>query len=64
MTPVPRGTSAREGTGRDASVDVGYAKGKPVGRVEQVKPGALANLSDEELRSRLVDAAKELTPEE
>jgi hypothetical protein len=41
-----------------------YAKGKPVEAVQQVEPYPHANLSDEELRSRFLEAAKELTPEE
>ena len=40
-----------------------YAKGKPVERVEQVERFPHGHLSDEELRLRLLDAAKELTLE-
>ncbi len=39
-----------------------YAKGKPVERAEQVERFPHAHLSDEELRVRLLEAAKELTP--
>jgi hypothetical protein len=34
-----------------------YAKGKPVDRVEAGSPGAFTELTNEELRSRLVEAA-------
>jgi len=39
-----------------------YAKGEPVERVEQVERFPHAHLSDEELRLRLLESAKELTP--
>jgi hypothetical protein len=37
-----------------------YAKGKPVDRVEQGGPGAFADVSDAELRQRLVEALKKV----
>ena len=37
-----------------------YAKGRPVERIEQGAPGAFADLTDADLKSRMIDALRKL----